>query len=113
MAKNDYQALAEASNPFVDDTSQSQHEAVCIDETTTDTENEDGNRDHNIMIHVVPDTSKGITHTHTISLCVSNVIYFEHVFQNSTLLNYSSLESYRRFGLVFHTNVLLPSEAWI
>lgn len=64
MAKNDYQALAEASNPFVDDTSQSHHEhtaAVCIDETTTDTENEDGNRDNGIMIHVVPDTSKGNT----------------------------------------------------
>lgn len=60
MANNDvnYQALAnEPNNPFIDKSSQ-QHE-IGIDETTTDTENEDGNRDNGIMIHVVPDTSKG------------------------------------------------------
>ena len=59
MAKNDYQALAEVSNPFVENSSQS-HESVAIDDTTTDTENEDGHRDNGIMIHVVPDTGKGI-----------------------------------------------------
>lgn len=59
MAKNDYQALAEVSNPFVENSSQSRHESVGIDETTTDTENEDGNRENGIMIHVVPDTGKG------------------------------------------------------
>lgn len=60
MAKNDYQALAEVSNPFVEHSSQSHHESVPIDETTTDTENEDGHRDNGIMIHVVPDTGKGM-----------------------------------------------------
>lgn len=59
MAKNDYQALVDASNPFVHNSNQLQHESVAIDELTTDTENEDGNRDNGIMIHVVPDTSKG------------------------------------------------------
>lgn len=58
MAKNDYQALAEVSNPFVENSSQSQSE-IAIEDTNTDTENEDGNRDNGIMIHVVPDTSKG------------------------------------------------------
>lgn len=59
MAKNDYQALADATNPFVEHSSHSHHETVVMDETT-DTENEDGTRDNGIMIHVVPDTSKGI-----------------------------------------------------
>lgn len=59
MAKNDYQALAEVSNPFVENSSQSHRESIAIDETTTDTENEDGHRDNGIMIHVVPDTGKG------------------------------------------------------
>lgn len=51
-----YQALANEGNPFTDKSSH-QHEVSGIDETTTDTENEDGQRD--VMIHVVPDTSKG------------------------------------------------------
>lgn len=59
MPKNDYQALDDASNPFVDNSSHPHHETVRMDEQTTDTENEDGNRDNGIMIHVVPDTSKG------------------------------------------------------
>lgn len=59
MAKNDYQALAEVSNPFVENSSHP-HESIGIDETTTDTENEDGTRDNGIMIHVVDDTSKGL-----------------------------------------------------
>lgn len=60
MAKNDYQTLVEASNPFVENSSQSPCESVGIDDTNTDdTENDDGNRDNDIMIHVVPDTSKG------------------------------------------------------
>lgn len=62
MAKNDYQALSnEAPNPFIEKSSHQQHDtALGIDETTTDTENEDANRDNGeIMIHVVPDTSKG------------------------------------------------------
>lgn len=59
MAKNDYQALDEVSNPFVENSSQ-HHETIGMDETTTDTENEDGNRDNDIMIHVVPDTGKGM-----------------------------------------------------
>lgn len=60
MAKNDYQALVEASNPFVDKSSHMQCEQIGIDETTTDTDNDDGHRDNGIMIHVVPDTSKGM-----------------------------------------------------
>lgn len=60
MAKNDYQALAESSNPFIENPSHVRHETIGIDETTTDTENEDGNRENGIMIHVVPDTSKGM-----------------------------------------------------
>lgn len=61
MAKNDYQALAESSNPFIENTSHAHHgTTIGIDETTTDTENEDGNRENGIMIHVVPDTSKGM-----------------------------------------------------
>lgn len=59
MAKNDYQALVDATNPFVDNSSQSPHETVCLDEQNTDTDNDDANRDNDIMIHVVPDTSKG------------------------------------------------------
>lgn len=58
MAKNDYQALAE-SNPFTENASHVRHETIGIDETTTDTENDDGHRENGIMIHVVPDTSKG------------------------------------------------------
>lgn len=50
-----YQALANEGNPFTDKSSH--HEIPGPDETTTDTENEDGHRD--VMIHVVPDTSKG------------------------------------------------------
>lgn len=69
MANNDvnYQALTnEPTNPFTDKSSQQQqhhhhhhHEAINIDDMATDTETEDGNRDPDIMIHVVPDTSKG------------------------------------------------------
>lgn len=66
MAKNDYQALAESSNPFIENSSPAHHETIGIDETTTDTENEDGNRENGIMIHVVPDTSKGIANGDTI-----------------------------------------------
>lgn len=64
MANNDvnYQALTnEPTNPFADQSSQKQqqqNEAIGIDEMATDTETED-NRDPDIMIHVVPDTSKG------------------------------------------------------
>lgn len=50
-----YQALANEGNPFIEKSSHD-HEAG-NDETTTDTEYEDGHRD--VMIHVVPDTSKG------------------------------------------------------
>lgn len=53
-----YQALANEGNPFIEKSSHD-HEAG-IDETTTDTEYEDGHRD--VMIHVVPDTSKGERH---------------------------------------------------
>lgn len=64
MAKNDYQALSnEPSNPFIEKSSHHQQHpgdtAIGIDETTTDTDNEDAHRDNGIMIHVVPDTSKG------------------------------------------------------
>lgn len=54
-----YQALANEGNPFIEKSSHD-HETG-IDETTTDTEYEDGHRD--VMIHVVPDTSKGNTST--------------------------------------------------
>lgn len=50
-----YQALANEGNPFIEKSSHD-YEAG-IDETTTDTEYEDGHRD--VMIHIVPDTSKG------------------------------------------------------
>lgn len=55
-----YQALTnETVNPFIENSSQQHIDGHCIDETT-DTENEDANRDNSIMIHVVPDTSKGM-----------------------------------------------------
>lgn len=55
-----YQAMAnQQANPFIDKSSHPNHEALIIDETT-DTENEDAHRDNSIMIHVVPDTSKGL-----------------------------------------------------
>lgn len=68
MANNDvnYQALTnEQTNPFAEKSSQQHknqqqhHETIGIDDMATDTETEDGNRDADIMIHVVPDTSKG------------------------------------------------------
>lgn len=74
MAKNDYQALAESSNPFIENSSQAHHQTIGIDETTTDTENEDGNRENGIMIHVVPDTSKG-THAISMYLCLLSNSY--------------------------------------
>lgn len=113
MAKNDYQALAESSNPFIENSSQAHHETIGIDETTTDTENEDGNRENGIMIHVVPDTSKGVYANlmciydftgFLTPVCVLQFILFHSLF--------SPLESHRRLRLVFYTNVLLPSEAW-
>lgn len=76
MAKNDYQTLTEVSNPFIENSSHPHHEAVGIDETTTDTENEDGHRDNGIMIHVVPDTSKGLLWSDFALFC------FRHVFLN-------------------------------
>lgn len=55
-----YQTLAnEQANPFIGKSSHPNHEAHVVDETT-DTENEDAHRDNSIMIHVVPDTSKGL-----------------------------------------------------
>lgn len=55
-----YQAMAnKRANPFIEQSSHLNHEAHVIDETT-DTENEDAHRDNSIMIHVVPDTSKGL-----------------------------------------------------
>lgn len=108
MAKNDYQALADSSNPFIENSSHANHETIGIDETTTDTENEDGNRENGIMIHVVPDTSKGMWSK--ILDRQFNIIYLIFRFLNFL---FSPLESYRRLRLVFYTNVLLPSKAWI
>lgn len=55
MAKNDinYHSLANDGNPFIDKPNNG-----TPDDFTTDTENEEPNRD-GIIIHVVPDTSKG------------------------------------------------------
>ena len=57
MANHDvnYQALSNEGNPFIE---KSNH-ATIVDDMTTDTENEDAHRDNGIIIHVVPDTSKG------------------------------------------------------
>lgn len=53
-----YQAMAnQQANPFIEKSSPN-HEGYVIDETT-DTENDDAHRDNSIIIHVVPDTSKG------------------------------------------------------
>lgn len=55
-----YQALTnETVNPFIEKSSHQQNDMHGIDETTIDVDNEDANRDNSIMIHVVPDTSKG------------------------------------------------------
>lgn len=59
-----YQALANEGNPFIEKSSH-QHDP-CAEEMTTDTDNEDAHRD--VMIHIVPDTSKGKT----------NDIYYEN-----------------------------------
>lgn len=111
MAKNDYQALAEVSNPFVENSSQ-HHETIGIDETTTDTENEDGNRDNGIMIHVVPDTGKGWFEI--LKFGFLNIFFYSQL--NALLTNflscYSTMESHRRLGLILYTNVFLPSKTW-
>lgn len=72
MAKNDinYHSLANDGNPFIEKPS-----GGTPDDFTTDTENEEPNRD-GIIIHVVPDTSKGKCPQNTIFLtcqyyCVS------------------------------------------
>lgn len=49
-----YHSLANEGNPFVEKPSHG-----TPDDATTDTENEDPHRD-GIIIHVVPDTSKGM-----------------------------------------------------
>lgn len=54
-----YQALTnETVNPFIEKSSP-HNDPHGLDDQTTDTDNEDANRDNSIMIHVVPDTSKG------------------------------------------------------
>lgn len=70
MAKNDinYQALANEGNPFIE--KPTQYDGT--EETTTDTENEDGHRD-GIMIHVVPDTSKGMILKYPKSIAISRI----------------------------------------
>lgn len=98
-----YQALANEGNPFIEKSSHD-HEAG-IEETTTDTEYEDGHRD--VMIHVVPDTSKGNNNT----FHRSRFHFFCNLFV-CLFINLSAMESHRRFGLVFHTNVSLPSKTW-
>lgn len=56
-----YQAMTnQQANPFIEKSSHPNHVAHVINDETTDTENEDAHRDNSIMIHVVPDTSKGL-----------------------------------------------------
>lgn len=76
MAKRDinYHTLANDGNPFIDKPING-----TPDDFTTDTENEEPNRDE-IIIHVVPDTSKGKCpfNNKLFRVCKQHCLYIEN-----------------------------------